>query len=76
MKKTFLGRLLLAAITSQLIYGYALAQIPDDPFVPEPVATNPGVPDQDIPVDAPDQDDTPVDAPDQDGGIPTDPDNG
>ena len=64
MKKTFLGRLLLAAITSQLIYGYAMAQIPDDPFVPEPVATNPGAPDQDIPIDAPDQDD----------GIPSDPD--
>ena len=74
MNKTFLGRLLLAAITSQLIYGYALAQIPDDPFVPEPVATAPDAPDQDIPIDAPDQD--VPDAPDQDDGIPSDPDQG
>lgn len=66
MKKTFLGRLLLAFIASQLFFATAWSQIMDDPFINEPVATTPGVPDQDFPIDSPDQDDIPVDSPDQD----------
>ena len=75
MKKTFLGRLLIVLIASQLFLATAGSQVLTDPFVPEPVTNDPGgQPDQgDIPIDQPDQDDG---VPDQDDGIPTDPDQG